>query len=173
MKDADSILEELEKSPGDWNLRILAIEHKVQTGDIFAARQLVREDPSTDPVPADIQVKLHELLTKGASAAPATQAPEAEETPVPVESEQTPVPVEPEPPRQEELVEKPTQSFSELQEKPSGGLGALIESDPIESAPQEKSRKPGKPLPVAPEIRFEKAIQRWQEYDGNLLLVEN
>ena len=61
----------------------------------------------------------------------------------------------------------------ELQEKPSGGLGALIESDPIESAPQEESRKPGKPLPTAPEIRFEKAIQRWQEYDGNLLLVEN
>lgn len=173
MKDADSILEELEKSPGDWSLRILAIERKIQTGDIFAARQLVREDPSIDPVPADIQVKLHELLTKGASAAPATQAPEAEETPVPVESEQTPVPVEPEPPRQEGLAEKPTQSFSELQEKPSGGLGALIESDPIESAPQEESRNPGKPLPVAPEIRFEKAIQRWQEYDGNLLLVEN
>ena len=173
MKDADSILEELEKSPGDWSLRILAIEHKIQTGDIFAARQLVREDPSTDPVPADIQVKLHELLTKGASAAPAAQAPEAEETPVPLESEQTPVPVEPEPPRQEGLAEKPTQSFFELQEKPSGGLGALIESDPIESAPQEESRKPGKPLPTAPEIRFEKAIQRWQEYDGNLLLVEN
>ncbi len=173
MKDADSILEELEKSPGDWSLRILAIERKIQTGDIFAARQLVREDPSTDPVPADIQVKLHELLTKGASAAPAAQAPEAEETPVPLESEQTPVPVEPEPPRQEGLAEKPTQSFSELQEKPSGGLGALIESDPIESAPQEESRKPGKPLPTAPEIRFEKAIQRWQEYDGNLLLVEN
>lgn len=173
MKDADSILEELEKSPGDWSLRILAIEHKIQTGDIFAARQLVREDPSTDPVPADIQVKLHELLTKGASAAPAAQAPEAEETPVPLESEQTPVPVEPEPPRQEGLAEKPTQSFFELQEKPSGGLGALIASDPIESAPQEESRKPGKLLPTAPEIRFEKAIQRWQEYDGNLLLVEN
>ncbi|MDB2497486.1 hypothetical protein N9X25_10110, partial [Verrucomicrobiales bacterium] len=68
MKDADSILEELENSPGDWSLRILAIERKIQTGDIFAARQLVREDPSIDPVPADIQVKLHELLTKGASA---------------------------------------------------------------------------------------------------------
>lgn len=162
MSDAGSIFEKLEKSPADWSLRILAIEHKIRSGDIFAARQLVREDPSTDPVPPEIQVRLHELLTKGVSesepVAPAEPVPEAKA-----------IPLDPVPPRQEE-VEMAVESSVFRQEQPEGGLGALMEDTAIETPP---AGRPAKQRPEAPEIRFENAIKRWREYDGNLILVEN
>ncbi|MCG8598662.1 MAG: hypothetical protein MI807_00780 [Verrucomicrobiales bacterium] len=162
MSDAGSIFEKLEKSPADWSLRILAIEHKIRSGDIFAARQLVREDPSTDPVPPEIQVRLHKLLTKGVSESESL----APEEPVP---EEKPIPLDPVPPRQEE-VEVAVESSVFRQEQPGGGLEALMEETAIETPPAET---PAKQRPDAPEIRFEKAIKRWREYDGNLILVEN
>lgn len=167
MKDADSIFEALEKTPEDWNVRILAIEEMIRRGDVFGARKLVREDPSGSATPPEIQVRLHGLLTKGASAL--SEEPESgpEEaphlTPEPPEPQEEPVAEESEAPEKEE-----SKKTSPFEESYGGGLGALMEGDP-----EAKPLPSTPPLPDAPEIRFEKAIARWREYDGNLNLVPN
>ncbi|MDF1858826.1 MAG: hypothetical protein P1U87_01355 [Verrucomicrobiales bacterium] len=170
MKDADSIFEALEKTPEDWNVRILAIEEMIQRGDVFGARKLVREDPSGSATPPEIQVRLHELLTKGAAALAEKPEPGPEEAPP-----STPEPPEPPEPREEPVAEESDAPEKVESKKPSpfeesygGGLGALMEGEP-----EAKPLPSAPPLPDAPEIRFEKAIARWREYDGNLNLVPN
>ncbi len=64
-RSLSAILEELKKSPADWTIRIDAIEAALRLGDRELAKQLVREDPSKGPLPAEIQVRLHTFLTQG------------------------------------------------------------------------------------------------------------
>ncbi len=59
------ILERLNKSPEDWDVRIVAIENSIRSGDLEGAKCLVRDSPPDLPTPPEIQVRLHTLLTEG------------------------------------------------------------------------------------------------------------
>ena len=90
-KTRSAILEELERSPGDWTIRIEAIEAALRDGDNDGARQLVREDPSLDPLPPEIQLRLHTLMTKGVSEDPVHEDPVHED---PVHEQPEPEPAD-------------------------------------------------------------------------------
>ena len=81
MDQADDILERLELAPDNWNLRLEAIENAVRMGDSEEARRLVRESPGDAPTPDDVQVRLHSLLTLGATALPEESRPFPEVVP--------------------------------------------------------------------------------------------
>ena len=68
MSSDESILQQLEQDPGNWDLRIRVIEDAVRGNDMDEARRLVRESPD-DIIPEDeIKVRLHALLTGGPAA---------------------------------------------------------------------------------------------------------
>lgn len=106
MRSVESIAEQLERSPEDWEIRILAIEEAVQVGDIARAKQLVREDPSDYPTPPEIKVRLHALLTG-----------------------KIPEPVPPDYRREIEVVPPETSASVEEADFESSGLSALAESE--------------------------------------------
>ncbi len=56
---------ELERAPEDWSVRLRLIEAAVSSGDVGEAKRLVRDSP--DPgryLPAELQDRIHELLTE-------------------------------------------------------------------------------------------------------------
>ena len=192
------ILEELKRSPGDWTIRIEAIEASLRDGDSEGARQLVREDPSPDPVPPEIQVRLHALLTQGVSEEQTSEeepvdsvaenesevkasdaksperkievvAPETrEEEKEPVAREEV---VDSEPREEEE--ETKTESAPPWEEKKEGGLGALLEVEAASPRRKTSSRVTKREkIEKVPKVDFQTAIARWQNYDGDLNLVE-
>lgn len=70
MRDPASNLSHLSENPGDWEIRIRAIEDFIRVDDLDSARRLVRESPEDAPTPAHLQYHLHSLLTRGKAALP-------------------------------------------------------------------------------------------------------
>lgn len=56
---------ELERSPEDWSIRLRLIESAVETGQMDEAKRLVRESPEKDPLPGELQERIHRILTGG------------------------------------------------------------------------------------------------------------
>lgn len=170
MNELESILDRLKESPGDWSIRIEAIEHLVREGDKKGARALVREDTSAEVTSPEIQWRLHTALTKRVSPyfekqiegetvdVLLAEGTSSEEGIVSVDSEVT------------DKVENPETNLEAETESPSspgGGLGALME--------EKESEAPLSPLKAksdTPRIRWEAAIDRWDNYDGGLNLVD-
>ena len=147
MSSDESILQQLEQDPGNWDLRIRVIEDAVRGNDMDEARRLVRESPD-DIIPEDeIKVRLHALLTGGPAAlgvaeteavaekAEPDKEPESEpvkKNPKEVRRDEEPGPVRAEP--DPVVAEQP--KACAFDEDVDGGLGALIERDetgPVES----------------------------------------
>jgi hypothetical protein len=64
---------ELERAPEDWSVRIRLIEAAVAADDLPEARRLVRSSPDPDrPLPAELQDRIHALLSRGNSENPIT-----------------------------------------------------------------------------------------------------
>lgn len=62
--DEGSLLAALERAPEDWSIRLRLIESAVASGDLVAARHLVRTSPESDAhLPAELQDRIHALLT--------------------------------------------------------------------------------------------------------------
>lgn len=168
--DFDNFLEMLDQSPEDWSLRIRAIEECIRRGDKDRARNLVRTSPDSSPLPPELQVRLHALLTKGIeSVEPLEEFQPAEKAPV--EEVNTVEPV-PKPEKKIEVSEK-SEPVSEpkTEQKPpgesfTGGLGALIEEQ-FPLSPQEKTKPP---LPETT-VDLSLAGKRWKAYQGNILLT--
>lgn len=59
---------DLERNPEDWSLRIRLIEGHILEGNQAAAARLVRESPGDTPLPAELQLRLHTVMTEGAPA---------------------------------------------------------------------------------------------------------
>ncbi|MAS97034.1 MAG: hypothetical protein CMO55_27910 [Verrucomicrobiales bacterium] len=150
MNPAESIAEKLKKSPEDWDIRILAIEEAVRAGDLSKAKQLVREDPSDDPTPPDIKVRLHRLLTQGVSeGASIDDLNERDKNnSTSVDSRQGRV-IEVVPPEPERLTRE------------RGGGAALAETE------WEKINSP------APSVERGSMKSKWDDYDGELVLVDS
>jgi hypothetical protein len=56
---------ELERAPEDWSVRIRLIEAAVTSGDLSEAKRLVRTSPEPDRhLPAELQDRIHSLLTR-------------------------------------------------------------------------------------------------------------
>ncbi len=179
--DFKDFLKLLDQSPEDWSLRIRAIEEFVRHGDKDGARRLVRKSPDSSPLPPELQVRLHTLLTKGIDAVepleekwedrvvPPQRAEEEEK------EEQKIDPVSP--PENDEIndtVDAPSEPKTEPQKsrKPpgeslGGGLGALIEED---IPPPQKTRK-APPLPRTTTVDLSLAGKRWKAYQGNINLT--
>lgn len=183
----DDILELLKQSPEDWSLRIRAIEGFIRQGKTDQARELVRNSPDSNPLPPQLQVRLHTLLTKGIDAAePLIEHPPHDSPPVSEAGE-----TEESSPREEATVSDQPPSKNEEDHNPSakrnpepqterqpanppdppgkslgGGLGALVEDDtPL---PREEKQKPvGKLTTVNPTL----AGKRWKDYHGKLQLT--
>lgn len=193
MDDLESITRRLEESPGDWEIRVLAVEAAVRAGDMDEARRFVREDPSGMPAPPEIQVRIHGLLTQGKAALAEEATPEPVGEPeevVPEERRQdSPGPDAARDPVAEALAgvrkeeeKEPGHEGTASEESSAeaarkrfqvdpdldGGLGALVERDDVVSTTATlRSNRP-----AAPTIRWETAISRWRDYDGDLCLVE-
>lgn len=166
MNEGESIRDRLARSPGDWSLRILAVEEAVKGGDLAGAKQLVRDDPTTVPVPPEIQVRLHALLTGGILAGGSRNVgSERSIDPVPArESEE-------EPKAFSESVSNPApaaESMPFVVARESGGSGALVEADEPERMAR---RRVSSGEARAPELRRNRSGGRFARYEGRLQLV--
>lgn len=201
-KSRSAILEELKISPGDWTIRIEAIEVALREGDDEGARKLVREDPSPDPVPPEIMVRLHTLMTQGV---PADSEPEEEtrseeksqpeQEPSSAEESATPETdskgdAEPEKERVIEVVApesrevapekdvaRPETPIPPWEKRREGGAGALAEfeaqsEESLDGKEASSRMKKREKIEKAPEINYQAAIDRWKNYDGGLKLVD-
>lgn len=73
--DLESLYAELERAPEDWSLRLRLIEAAVAYGRLAEARRLVRTSPDEDRfLPAELQDRIHELLTGAPRAETADEA---------------------------------------------------------------------------------------------------
>ncbi|NLT71201.1 MAG: hypothetical protein GXX91_10975 [Verrucomicrobiaceae bacterium] len=71
---------ELERAPEDWSVRIRLIEAAVGSGDLPEAKRLVRTSPERDrPLPAELQERIHSLLTRRATDNPIAAQPKGED----------------------------------------------------------------------------------------------
>ena len=61
---ADRLYEELERSPEDWSVRLRLMEMAVESGNIEEARRLVRSSPGENALPAELQERVYEILTR-------------------------------------------------------------------------------------------------------------
>jgi len=59
---------DLAKNPEDWSLRLRLIEGHILEDNKDAARRLVRESPDDTPLPPELQLRLHTVMTQGAPA---------------------------------------------------------------------------------------------------------
>ncbi len=182
MSSDESILQQLEQDPGNWDLRIRVIEDAVRGNDMDEARRLVRESPD-DIIPEDeIKVRLHALLTGGPAAlgvaeteavaekAEPDKEPESEpvkKNPKEVRRDEEPGPVRAEP--DPVVAEQP--KACAFDEDVDGGLGALIERD--ETGPVESDFEVEKPRgrKAAPTVDWDEVRAKWEDYDGDLELV--
>jgi len=61
--DTRNLYSELDRSPEDWSVRIRLVERAAREGDLAEAKRLVRESPDEGPLPAELQQRIHRLLT--------------------------------------------------------------------------------------------------------------
>lgn len=59
---------DLGRNPEDWSIRLRLIEGHILENNKDAARRLVRESPDDTPLPAELQLRLHTVMTQGAPA---------------------------------------------------------------------------------------------------------
>lgn len=181
MSGKESLLAQLELSPGNWTVRLALIEQSVGEGDLATAKRLVRDSPAEVPTPPEIQIRLHALLTKGREAA-ATKA--SASGPVrgimPVPPETSPVPPETSPAPCESAPVPPEVTPAALaSEACVGGLAALLETDPatVETAGRRKGRAPAGHAMAdrrtdVPTLRRNPARGKWSDYHGVLVLAD-
>lgn len=175
MEGKEQLFARLMQSPEDWSVRLALIELAVREGDLPGAKRLVRASPSHAATPPTVQVRLHALLTGGATPESGTPpGPEpwaivaedaAATAPPPGPKIPDPVPAEPEP--------EPANADGR-----AGGLGALVES---ETATRSQGRGTEPPVPgrdgtarrrrTPPRIERGAAKDKWEDYDGGLELV--
>ncbi len=68
----------LERAPEDWSVRIRLIEAAVSGGDLPEAKRLVRTSPDQDRhLPAELQDRIHSLLTRRDTESPIAALPKA------------------------------------------------------------------------------------------------
>ncbi|MCG8599735.1 MAG: tetratricopeptide repeat protein [Verrucomicrobiales bacterium] len=67
--DVPLLYQELERAPEDWSVRLRLIEAAVDSGNDAEAKRLVRESPGSDPLPGELQERIHALLTRQVNAA--------------------------------------------------------------------------------------------------------
>ncbi len=181
--DLEDFLKLLDQSPEDWSLRIRAIEEFIRCSDKDGARKLVRESPDSSPLPAELQVRLHTLLTKGIDAVKPLEevwetrvqpekntkeaqkdkpgSPSAGRETSPTNAPAAKADPDPDPKPEPKNKCKPPGEVLE------GGLGALIEEDT--PPPPKKKKEP--PLPGTTTVDPSKAGQRWKAYQGNINLT--
>jgi len=71
---------ELDRAPEDWSVRLRLIEAAAAGGDLAEARRLVRTSPDPDRhLPAELQDRIHSLLTRRDSENSIAALPRAEE----------------------------------------------------------------------------------------------
>jgi len=71
---------ELDRAPEDWSVRLRLIEAAAAGGDLTEARRLVRASPDPDRhLPAELQDRIHSLLTRRDSENSIAALPRAEE----------------------------------------------------------------------------------------------
>ncbi len=71
---------ELDRAPEDWSVRIRLIEAAVGSGDLPEAKRLVRTSPEMDrPLPAELQQRIHSLLTRRGTDIPIAAVPKGED----------------------------------------------------------------------------------------------
>lgn len=71
---------ELDRVPEDWSVRIRLIEAAVSSGDLTEAKRLVRTSPENDRhLPAELQDRIHSLLTRRDSENSIVVLPKAED----------------------------------------------------------------------------------------------
>jgi|GEM_PF-1609975 Flp pilus assembly protein TadD len=74
---------ELERAPEDWSVRIRLIEAAVASGSLVEAKRLVRTSPERDShLPAELQERIHSLLTRRNTENTIAALPRAEGGPV-------------------------------------------------------------------------------------------
>ncbi len=59
---------DLGRNPEDWSIRLRLIEGYILEDSKDAARRLVRESPDDTPLPPELQLRLHTVMTQGAPA---------------------------------------------------------------------------------------------------------
>ncbi len=68
--DVAALYAELDRAPEDWSVRLRLIEAAVAQGNLDEARRLVRTSPDEDQyLPAELQDRIHALLTTGSERA--------------------------------------------------------------------------------------------------------
>lgn len=73
------LYDELVRAPEDWSVRIRLIEAAVAAGDLLEAKRLVRTSPDIDrPLPAELQERIHSLLTGRIMEIPIEAVPKGE-----------------------------------------------------------------------------------------------
>lgn len=76
--DTRNLSLELERAPEDWSVRIRLIEAAAREGNLKEAKYLVRTSPGNDPLPAELQSKIHALLLKAAENDEFSHLPKAD-----------------------------------------------------------------------------------------------
>ncbi|MCB1206838.1 MAG: hypothetical protein KDN18_21460, partial [Verrucomicrobiae bacterium] len=188
MNDKELLLDQLTLQPEDWETRLVLIEMALREGNQAEARRLVRASPSDRPTPPEVQIRLHELLTRGVPADPAPISPEAPASASSAvgsyqpETSEAPQPVPPtleSPPSSDssELPGAPSKTFPGPGSDLDGGLGALLETETFSRPASRKPDRIGSRTDAArnkrpaPSIDREAVRQKWEEYDGGLDLV--
>lgn len=188
MNDKELLLDHLSLHPEDWETRLILIETALREGNAPEAKRLVRASPAHLPTPPEVQVRLHELLTKGVADPPDPVA--AEPPPQPCVGEgRNSVKVTVAAPHKSSSGEVPApgesgkgpiaarESSANLRSDVGGGLGALLEE---ESSPRPTSRNGGRTTSRTgaarnkrrgPAIDRDAAREKWDRYDGGLELV--
>lgn len=64
MENTEEWYERLRRTPEDWSVRLRLIESAVQKGDLTEAKRLVRTATDEDPLPVELQQRIHALLTQ-------------------------------------------------------------------------------------------------------------
>lgn len=67
--DVPLLYAELERAPEDWSVRLRLIEAAVDSDNDVEAKKLVKDSPGNDPLPGELQERIHALLTRKSNAA--------------------------------------------------------------------------------------------------------
>ncbi|MCB1229586.1 MAG: tetratricopeptide repeat protein [Verrucomicrobiae bacterium] len=182
-------LEELEncliRAPEDWSVRLRLMEARIGQGDLDAARRLVRESPDEAPLPAELQYRVHTLLTQGAAAL----VPEPEYLPnvrgpqIPFGPPEDHSPEPPEAPAAElprdpaEMAPVRDSRRRKTKPKPEGWTPTIVpaKKDAPRKTPDEKAPEAEEKIEVPQEEKFRamprpKLVSRWEKYRGQLRL---
>lgn len=192
MSEKEQLLEQLQRSPGDWQVRIALIEMAIREGDASFAKRLVRASPSNVITPPEIQIRVHALMTKGVAALEPATVPEPAGPLQPLQAageKRNPesIPDGGIPPFKSSSSagkagappEMPEASFRTAGSSPpptghrefEGGLSALIESETPVAAEKMPSPRKVRGTRKAPDVDWKAVKEKWENYDGGLELV--